>query len=385
MNRSERALRPTGLVWAALMLILPAIACGGPLAHVQTDAKWLDPVTGRASAPLNAAPSSGEPLRIAVYGDVRGGRAKHRAVVAAIRTSRPDLVIFTGDALRCLPVAHMPDFGLATYALPFWPQYVRGYPWVSLLSIVPFPGIVHETLGGTIAPPRDADGWNGFLEDTAPIRLDDRTPYVFVPGNHDLYHHADRREVFRLFRLDERTDRNEDELYQSVDLAGYRLHALDTGDDLLGDSDPTSTGKRQLAWLNASLAEAESKGLRSIVAMHLPPYSSGAEDEPSPNVRERVARDILDRHEVALVLAGHSHAYERIVRAGHGGKDVTHIITGGGGAPFHHEVDREERDPGSKVFVEAVTHFVSLELLPNEIRGRMVAVEGRGSDEFVAR
>jgi 3',5'-cyclic AMP phosphodiesterase CpdA len=360
-------------------------ACGGPLEHVRTDPKWLDAFTGRASAPI-ATRAGDEPVRIAVYGDVRGERERHRKVVGAIRAARPDLVVFTGDALHCLPVAHMPDFGLATYLLPFWPQYIRGYPWVTALTLVPFPAIVHETIGRPFAGPRDPDGFNGFLEDTAPIRLEDRTPFVFVPGNHDLYHRFDRREAARLFVPNERPDRNEDDLFFAVEIGAHRVHVLDTGDDLLGDDDPISKGSRQLAWLDASLADAEKKGLRSIVAMHLPPYSSGAEDEPSPEVRDRIAREILDKHDVALVVTGHSHAYERIERAGKGGRTVTYVVTGGGGAPFHHEVAPAEREPGSKAFVEGTTHFVLLELGAGEIRGRMVPVEGKGkADAFVAR
>ncbi len=351
---------------------------------MRTDPRWLDPYTGRATPPVGRRTGQG-PARIAVYGDVRGEREKHRAVVHAIRVARPDLVVFTGDALHCLPVAHMPDFGLATYLIPFWPQYVRGYPWASLLTVVPFPALVHETLGRSLAPPRDHDGFNGFLEDTAPLRLDDRTAFVFVPGNHDLYHRADRREVARLF-VPKESDRREEELFFSIDIAGYRLHALDTGSDLLGDDDPITGDSRQLMWLDASLADAEKNGLRSIVAMHLPPYSSGAEDEPSPAVRDRVGKGILDKHDVALVLGGHSHAYERLERAGYRGRRVTHVVTGGGGAPFHHEVAEGKREAGSKVFVEETTHFVLLDLGDNEVRGRMVPVAGgdRG-DEFVAR
>jgi 3',5'-cyclic AMP phosphodiesterase CpdA len=378
-----RRTRTVGL--AAVFTCACASACGGPLSHVATDPRLLDPFTGRASAPVPVR-TGAEPVRIAVYGDVLGERDKHRAVVEAIRAARPDLVVFTGDALRCYPVAHMPDFGLATYFLPFWPQVQRGYPWVTLASLVPFPALIHETIGRVIVPPRDPDGFNAFLTDTAPLRLEDRVPFVFVPGNHDEYHHADRREVARLFVSNENGETDPDLLFFSVEIGGYRVHALDTGTDLFGDGDPIGAGSRQLAWLEASLADAQKKGLGSIVAMHLPPYSSGAEDEPSPQLRAHVAEGVLDKHEVALVLAGHSHAYERIEHPGYRGKPVTHVVTGGGGAPFHHEAAPAGRDPGSKAFVQATTHFVLLELAPGEIRGRMVPVVGAGKpDEFVAR
>jgi 3',5'-cyclic AMP phosphodiesterase CpdA len=363
--------------WRNGLAFVALIACGGPLEHVRTDPRWLDPYTGRASAPL-AVHTEGDPVRVAVYGDVRGERERHREVVRAIRAAHPDLVVFTGDALACLPIAHMPDFGLATYLLPLWPQYVRGYPWVSAFSIVPFPALVHEALLRPFAPPRDRDGFNAFLEDTAPLRLDDRTPFVFVPGNHDVYHRADRREVARLFVSNESRDpKDEDDLFFSMEIAGHRLHVLDTGDDLLGDPDPFAEGSRQVRWLDESLADAEKRGLRTIVATHMPPYSSNAEDAPSPTLRARF-EEVFARRRVDLLLGGHAHAYERIERPGRAGRAITHIVTGGGGAPFHHE---GTRDPGSKAFVAATTHFVLLELAPGEIRGRMVKVNGSGAED----
>jgi 3',5'-cyclic AMP phosphodiesterase CpdA len=356
------------------------VGCGGPLEHVRTDPRWLDPYTARASAPL-AVHAGTEPVRIAVYGDVRGEREKHREVIRAIRAARPDLVVFTGDALACLPLAHMPDLGLATYLLPFWPQYVRGYWWVTAFSLVPFPALVHEALLRPFAPPRDPYGFNAFLEDTAPLRLEDRTPFVFVPGNHDEYHRADRREIARLFASNETGERAED-LFFSIEIASHRLHVVDTGDDLLGDADPFAEGSRQARWLDESLADAEAKGLRAIVATHMPPYSSNAEDPPAPSLRARFER-IFAQRRVDLVLGGHAHAYERIERPARGGRPVTYVVTGGGGAPFHHQ---GARDPGSKAFVATTTHFVLLELAPNEIRGRMVKVAGPGDeDAFVVR
>jgi 3',5'-cyclic AMP phosphodiesterase CpdA len=321
-------------------------------------------------------------VRFAVYGDVRGERARHRNVVAAVRKERPDLVVFTGDALGCRPVGHVPDLGLWTYLVPFWPQYQRGYPLVMLTSVVPFPAAVHELLGRAFAPPRDPDGYNGFLEDTAPLRLEDRIPYVFVPGNHDLYHRFDRLEGARLFALEGGAGVG-GPTYGSLDVAGHRLLTLDTGTDLLGDADPIATGSPQLTWLEARLRDADARGLRSIVALHSPPYSSGDAEEPSPAVRERIGA-ILDRHDVALVLGGHAHAYERIVRAGRAGRPVTHVVTGGGGAPFHEEAPPAAREPGSQVVVEGTTHFVVLELDRAGLRGRMIPVEGPGpGDEFV--
>ncbi len=352
-------------------------ACG-PIQHVPTEPRLLLG-DGRASAGVEGAAARAgkeERLRVAAYGDTRGNRAVHRAVVAAMLAERPDLIIFTGDALECIPAGHLPDYGGWSYLIPFWPQYQRGYPVVALASLVPFPALLHEMVGAPFIHVRDPDGFNAFLEDTAPLR-DAGVPLLFAPGNHDLYHRWDRREVARLFAQGDAAGRGEERLWFSVDLAGWRLLVLDTGTDLLGDPDPMPPGGPQLRWLEQQLADAERRGLRTIVTLHLPPFSSAREEGAVPWVRERVVREVLDRHPVDLVLSGHAHAYERIEEPGLGGRPVTYLVTGGGGATMFHVA--EEREPGSRIFVEDVAHFVRLDLSRDGIRGEMIPVPVGGA------
>jgi 3',5'-cyclic AMP phosphodiesterase CpdA len=137
-----------------------------------------------------------------------------------------------------------------------------------------------------------------------------------------------------------------------------------------------SRGGSQLAWLEEQLSGAERDGLRVVVMLHLPPFSSGQEEGPAPWVRERVVEEVLDRHPVALVLSGHVHAYERIQRPGHDGRPVTYLVSGGAGGRFFHAV--ENREPGSVIFVEEARHFVLLQLGPEGIAGEMIPVEVPG-------
>ena len=350
-------------------LALLAVACG-PLHHAAVRPELLDPETGRGSAPLRKA--AGDRLRVAVYGDAQGNRPVHRAVVAAVLRERPDLVLFAGDAVDCLPAGHLPDLGGWQYAVPLWPQVIRGYPAALIASLFPFPAVIHETLLGPFFPPRDRGGFNGFLEDTAPLRQSG-IPMLFAPGNHDQYHLADREAVARYFGSGDLPGRSPERLWHAVDLAGWRFVVLDTGTDLLGNPDPMPRGGPQLAWLEEQLSGAERDGLRVVVMLHLPPFSSGQEEGPAPWVRERVVEEVLDRHPVALVLSGHVHAYERIQRPGHGGRPVTYLVSGGAGGRFFHAV--ENREPGSAIFVEETRHFVLLELGPEGIAGEMIPVE----------
>jgi 3',5'-cyclic AMP phosphodiesterase CpdA len=362
---------PGPLIRLVLATALVSAACG-PMGHAPVRPDLLDGRTGRASAPLPASPTAS--LRVAVYGDSQGNQAAHQAIVAAILAEKPDLVLFAGDAIDHLPAGHMPDWGGWQYAVPLWPQYIRGYPAVSLLSVIPFPAIFHETLLGAVAPPRRPPDLNGWLEDTAPLRAAG-IPVLAARGNHDSYHREDEEQFAAVFSPPGAPELRRDAFWYEVDLSGWRFLVLDTGTDLLGDRDPMPVGGPQLTWLEERLADADRRGVRSIVLLHIPPFSSGKQERGAPWVRTRVVEAILDRHPVALVLSGHVHAYERIVRPGFEGRPVTYLVSGGAGGRFF---DKGKEVEGSQVFVEDVRHFVMLELGPAGVSGRAVPVRVPG-------
>ncbi len=360
--------------WIAIAALLATVACG-PLSHAAVRPDLLDPATGRASPPLRAPPP--ERMRVAVYGDSQGNTAAHQAVVAAILAEKPDLVLFAGDAIDHLPAGHMPDWGGWQYLVPIWPQYVRGYAWVSLLTVIPFPAAIHETLLGAVAPPRKPPDLNGWLEDTAPLRKA-RIPVLAARGNHDAYHVVDEAQFASIFSPPGAPELPRDRFWYAVDQGGWRFLVLDTGTDLFGDRDPMPEGGPQLAWLEERLSEADRLGLRSIVLLHLPPFSSGREERGVPWVRRRVVEGILDRHPVALVLSGHIHAYERILRPGFEGCPVNFVVSGGAGGRFFGVSAR--REEGSQLFVEDVRNFLLLELGPDGLSGRALPVQVPGED-----
>jgi len=368
------AVQTTRALLAAAIVAASTAACG-PMSHTPIRPDLLDKATGRASPPLPPAPP--EQMRVAVYGDSQGNSAAHRAVVAAILKEKPDLVLFAGDAIDHLPAGHMPDWGGWQYLLPLWPQYVRGYAWVSLLTLIPFPAAIHETLLGAAAPPRRSPDLNGWMEDTEPFRSAG-IPILAAPGNHDEYHLVDQAQFASLFSPPGAPELSTDAFWYAVDRGRWRFLVLDTGTDMLGDRDPMPAGGPQLTWLEAQLAEADRVGQRAIVLLHIPPFSSGKEERGAPWVKKLVVEGILDRHPVTLVLSGHIHAYERIVRPGFEGRPVNYVVSGGAGGRFFQQA--KERVEGSVLFVEQVRNFVILELGPGGISGRVIPVRVPGED-----
>jgi 3',5'-cyclic AMP phosphodiesterase CpdA len=371
-------------------LFLGAFAgCAAP--HHQPDARWLEPRTLRASVPLRPAPAD-RPVRVAVYGDVQGNREVHAAVIAAIRAEKPDLVIFLGDAMDCLPTGWMPDLGPATYAVPFWPQEQRGFPAFRLMSLVPFPALLDEfVFGPTMHPPRTPDSLDHFLEDSAPLRLDDGVPFAFVPGNHDLYHRPDREAVADVFGSPDGLEgRDSGALWHSFDLGMYRFVVLDSGTDVHLDRDPLAPGGAQERWFHAALRNAWDRGLAPVVCLHCPPRASAGAEPPLPSARRFIegARALRDENGkrlggIPLVLSGHAHVYERLEETDADGFATTYVVSGGAGGPFHGK--RGPSDPASRACFERVRHFVMLELDASGIRGRLVPAGGEAeTDAFAA-
>ncbi len=89
-----------------------------------------------------------------------------------------------------------------------------------------------------------------------------------------------------------------------------------------------------------------------IAVIHQPAYTAGSIRGSDPKVLSGLC-PLLVKYKYDVLLAGHSHVYSRAVKDG-----VTHITTGGGGAPLH---GVSKRSP-SVVKAESVRHFVRFDV-----------------------
>jgi acid phosphatase type 7 len=222
---------------------------------------------------FHTAPAPGDVVRLAVYGDVRGGHQVHSDLVAAILAEAPDAVLVTGDlVLRGSDEAD-------------WQRFfsVAG----DLLAEVPYyPAIGNHDLGAAGNDARSA---------TALVAI---APLAGAPA---IAGAGDRR-------------------FYSLDIADVHVVFLDSNAYQRAD---------QLAWLDADLAAARARGARALLAVtHDGPFSRGTHGGNEIAARDYVP--VLARHRVALVLSGHDHIYQR-GRAG----GIDYVVTGGGGAPLY--------------------------------------------------
>ncbi len=161
---------------------------------------------------FHTSPNPGEPIRIGIYGDVRGGHDTHRRLVEAMLGEGLDLIAVTGDM-----VARGSDHG----------------------------------------------DWQKFFAVTRELLAQVR--YVPAIGNHDLGWATAGPEILQL--PPGPAGRPDHVYWYSVDLADVHLVFLDSN---------AYEQTEQEAWLEADLAAARARGVRAIIAItHDGPYSRG--------------------------------------------------------------------------------------------------------------
>ena len=199
-------------------------------------------------------PAAGEVLRIAVYGDVRGGHDTHAALVAAMRAEDPDVVLASGDLV------------------------LRG---------------------------SDEGDWQRFFEVTGDLLA--TVPYWSAPGNHDTGRAGDARRRFGdVWILPDAADRPEWGHWYGLDLGEVHVAMLDSN----AYDEP-----RQLEWLAADLAAAKARGARALLAFtHDGPFSRGTHGGNALAAERYVP--VLVEHGVSLIVSGHDHLYQRGEMAG---------------------------------------------------------------------
>jgi 3',5'-cyclic AMP phosphodiesterase CpdA len=274
----------------------------------------VDGVAGAART-FATAPRAGDVLRVAVYGDVRGGHATHGKIISAIAAEAPDLVLASGDLV------------------------MRG---------------------------TDEADWQRFFAVTADLMAS--TPFYSCVGNHDVGRAGDLARRFSdIFALPPGPpDRPAGGGWYSFDVAGVHVVMLDS------NSYEDATQRR---WLETDLAAARKAKARAIIAVtHDGPFARGLHGGNSLAAREYVP--ILVRHGVTLVISGHDHIYQRgrqseldYVVSGGGGAPLYRVSCGVKGRPAC------KTDDGM-LHVAREHHYLMLSVYPNHVEMCPKLVDG---------
>lgn len=213
------------------------------------------------------------PFRFLVFGDNRTDDAAHAAVVRAMASSNADFLVHTGDFVA----------------------------------------------NGGSAPE-----WQTFFDIEAPI-MRDRCLFSCV-GNHELVDGAGIQYVRYFGPADGPAPLSltPESLNGTFRWGNARFF-------LVNGMVSYATGQGSRDWLEKALANAaDEKGIVwRVIVTHHGPWSSGPHGD-NTRFRDAGIPDLLKKHKVDLVIAGHDHIYERGLADG-----IAYFVSGGGGAPVY--------------------------------------------------
>ena len=145
--------------------------------------------------------------------------------------------------------------------------------------------------------------------------------------------------------------------YQFIFLNSQQFYSLDLRQE-------------QNAWLQERLGGSTST--TNIVVFHIPPFTSGRHRDDGIPIRQAWV-PLFEEANIALVLSGHDHNYERLELNG-----ITYIVSGGGSNKLYGKQDTREESE----FFTAKSHFVILELYPDRIGMTAYGLGGEVLDSY---
>jgi hypothetical protein len=194
---------------------------------------------------------------------------------------------------------------------------------------------------------------NEFSKNTPNIReLQASLPVVNIMGNHD------GTLLFKKYFPYPFTDTFD----WSFDFGPAHFTVIDQYIDL-------AEGTRRYSWLENDMAS--SKKPWKIILLHESGWSAGPHD--NNETVQNLIQPLAERYGVDLVIAGHNHYYARAMVQG-----VTHLTTGGGGAPLY---DPERGWPLVVKTIKAY-HFLRFSIDGQELTVEVISPEGELLDQF---
>lgn len=244
---------------------------------------------GGAGAPAPAhtfttAPAGAGEVRAGVAGDARTDPQAWARVARALLAKRPDVLLFTGDAIA--------DGGSAAL-------------------------------------------WDGFFEAGADLLAE--VPGVWADGNHE----GRAAVYYDQFALPAANNTEWDEHWYALTYGALRVVALND----TTESDADIVGE-EVDFLRATLASVDRARTPWVLTMHHQPIYTDAVGHRPDQLTRGAWAPLFDQYHVDLDLSGHVHNYESsepirggaVVDPAHG---TRYIVFGGAGAPLYSFLPRE--------------------------------------------
>jgi acid phosphatase type 7 len=214
--------------------------------------------------------------------------------------------------------------------------------------------ILHS--GDLVAKGRDYGLWaKEFFTPMASVISD--VPFFSVIGNHE----EDGTNYLGYFNLPGK------ELWYSLDIGPVHVLALDYHFE--------NSESEQFQFASRDLAS--SRAPWKIVLVHTPMFNIGGHVSSWGRTNYL---PLFFHTKVDLVLAGHSHVYERFQPVAPRGEQdwaITHVTTGGGGANLHPSFDHP-----ALIVRETTNHYMVFDVTRNRLRAKAIRANGTPLDSF---
>jgi hypothetical protein len=246
-------------------------------------------------------------FRFDIYGDTRSGDDVHRNIVSQVVSTRPALILQTGDLV----------------------------------------------LDG-----RDPAEWANFENIISEIRKQN-IPFYPAPGNHDIKTDSKGRELKPSRENFEEhvpppVRPGSTKSFYAFDKDDIRFIAIDTIQNL-------NKGSSEYKWLESELRDAQDKHKFVIPYFHIAIFNVGHHaKEPSMFNLRKVLHPLFQQYGVTLAFQGHDHNYYRTQRDG-----ITYIISGGGGAGLYAKEHPDQGIKGDRF--ESQNNYTVADVFPDKI------------------
>ena len=232
------------------------------------------------------------------------------------------------------------------------------------------PGDLSIAAGDLVDEGASPAAWSRFRDVLAPLVA--TTPLALVAGNHDYDGYYDTLRADGYLRV---VRPHAPEPWFAWSCGAARFLAIDANTEFPIGIDAASAQGRWI--VRESAAPAWRDAAWRVLVVHQPPWSrSWAGYDGDERVRRWVR--FLAGRGLDLVIAGHSHAYERLERTV-GTRAVQVLITGGaGGALEDAAANRLDGDGGDRVVVRH--HYVRAAAAPDALSWEAVDLDGRVFD-----
>ncbi len=253
-----------------------------------------------------------------------------------------------------------------------WADSQGGWPTFSRLAALMAARAPHFSVGvgDLVNDGSDPAAWRAFLAATEPLAA--QAPVVAVAGNHDydgFYNTLRPQHYLDLLRPSGTT-------WFAWSCGSARLVAIDMNTEFpLG----ISAASKQYEWLMNEVRSPEWIGAAwRILLVHQPPWSRSWAGYDGDEAVRAIVEPLVATHRLDLVIAGHSHAYERLARSV-SGREVQVLITGGAGGNL--EAPLGEAPPGTGTIVLR-HHFVELTATRQALIANAIDADGQSFDRW---